>query len=280
MGVYLQPTDLEEALQALGSLPLTILAGGTDIYPARVERPFSEDILDISRLEALRRIEEHGDHWRVGAGVTWTQLLRAPLPPCFDGLKAAAREVGGMQIQNAGTVCGNVCNASPAADGVPNLLALDAAVELASARGRRSLPVADFILGNRRTRRAPDELVTALLVPRPREPARSAFLKLGARRYLVISIVMVAGVVEAAEDGTVAAARLAVGACSEVARRLPALEAALAGLPLAPGLEETARPEHLAELAPIDDVRAPAAYRRDAALELVRRLIRRLAAAT
>ncbi len=149
--------------------------------------------------------------------------------PLFDGLKLAAREVGGVQIQNAGTICGNLCNASPAADGMPNLLAMDAVVELASASGTRQVKVGDFVTGNRRTLRRPDELVTAILVPKPRHKARSGFVKLGARRYLVISIVMAAGVVETTADDNVAAARIAVGACSAVAQRLPALESALVG---------------------------------------------------
>jgi CO/xanthine dehydrogenase FAD-binding subunit len=253
--------------------PRTILAGGTDFYPARVERPVAEDVLDITGIAALRGIAETADEVRIGAGVTWTQLVEAELPPCFDGLKQAAREVGGRQIQNTGTVVGNLCNASPAADGIPNLLALDAQVELAAIGGTRILPVAAFVTGNRRTERGPGELVTAILVPKPRRPARAVFLKLGARKYLVISIVMVAAVLEAAEDATVAAARIAVGACSAVAQRLPALEQALAGRPLGPGLAALVRPEHLAALTPIDDVRAPAGYRRDAALELVRRAL-------
>ena len=98
-------------------------------------------MLDISGLGALRRIEATPRYLRIGAGVTWSDLLRAELPPCFDGLKLAAREVGGVQIQNTGTIAGNVCNASPAADSMPNLLALDAEVELASAAGERRLPI-------------------------------------------------------------------------------------------------------------------------------------------
>ena len=194
MGGYLRPSELSEALGALGSGKPTVLAGGTDFYPARVERPLDDDVLDITGLRVLHGIADAGDHWRLGAGVTWTDVVEARLPPCFDGLAQAAREIGGVQIQNAGTVCGNVCNASPAADGMPNLLALDASVELASVDGRRVLPLADFVLGNRKTARQSNELATALLVPKPARPARSVFLKLGARRYLVISIVMVAAV--------------------------------------------------------------------------------------
>jgi CO/xanthine dehydrogenase FAD-binding subunit len=181
-----------------------------------------------------------------------------------------------VQIQIAGTLCGNVCNASPAADGVPNLLALDASIELSSMRGTRRLPLADFILGNRNTARRPDELATALLIPEPARPIRSAFAKLGARRYLVISIVMVAAVLEEAADGTVAAARVAVGACSAVARRLFALEAALLGRPLDARLGQAVASSHLLPLDPIDDVRGTALYRRDAALTLLSRTLSQL----
>ncbi len=274
MGVYVRPETLEEALAARARGPLTILAGGTDIYPARVGRPLDDDILDISAIESLRGIARDGGArdgaWRIGATTTWSDLIAADLPVLFDGLKQAAREVGGWQVQNAGTIAGNLCNASPAADGVPALLALDAVVELASARGRRQIPLADFVQGNRRTACAGDEMVTAILVPARSDNARSRFLKLGARRYLVISIVMAAGCVETGDDGRVRAIALALGACSEVACRLPALEQALLGKPLDPGLVE---PGHLDALAPIDDCRASAGYRREAALELTRRLV-------
>jgi len=276
MGSYLRPRAVEEALGALDRGALTIVAGGTDFYPARVGKPLADDVLDITGLGELRSIEEAPDHFRIGALVTWSDLLRAELPPAFDCLKLAGREVGGLQVQNAGTLCGNVCNASPAADGVPPLLALEAEVELSRREGRRCLPLADFVTGNRATARRANELVTALIVPKPGRPARSTFLKLGARRYLVISIVMVAALVERAADGSVGAARLAVGACSAVARRLPALERDLVGRPLDADLGAVVEAAHLAPLAPIDDVRGSAAYRLDAAATLVRRALARL----
>jgi CO/xanthine dehydrogenase FAD-binding subunit len=277
VGSYLRPTELKEALAALAAGPRIILAGGTDYYPARVGQPLDDDLLDITALPDLRRIADERTQWRIPALATWTDLLETPLPPLFDGLKRAAREVGGVQIQNAGTLCGNLCNASPAADGTPNLLALDALVELSSARATRRLPVAEFVTGSRAIARQPEEMVTALIVPKPKGDARSTFLKLGARKYLVISIVMVAAVLERA-DGAVACARVAVGSCSAVAQRLSALEAALAGRPLGADLAELVRPEHLAPLSPIDDVRGTAAYRRDAALTIVQRAIRELSA--
>jgi len=273
MGSYSRPSELGQALDALAAGPRTIVAGGTDYYPARVGKPLDDDVLDITALEELRAIADERSQVRIGALVTWSDLVRSSLPAWFDGLKQAAREIGGLQVQNAGTLCGNVCNASPAADGVPNLLALDARVELRSREGLRELPLSDFIAGNRRTRREPDELVTALLLPKPGKDARSTFLKLGTRKYLVISIVMVAGVLVPGRGGKIADLRVAVGACSEVAQRLSLLEAELKGRPMTAAL---ARPEHLAPLGPIDDIRGTADYRRDAALTLVRRALARL----
>ena len=271
MGSYLRPTELKDALGALGAAPRAILAGGTDFYPARVGRTIDEDILDITALP-LAGIDDHADSWRIGALTTWSEIAAAKLPPCFDALKQAAREVGGAQIQNAGTIAGNLCNASPAADGVPPLLAMDAVVELASVRGERAVPLRDFVTGNRKTLRAADELVTSLRVPKPRPGTSSLFLKLGARRYLVISIVMVAIAIEPDTRGQIFRARVAVGACSAAAQRLLATELALIGQPIDAGIAALVAPEHLAQaIAPIDDVRGSAAYRVDAALTLVRR---------
>ncbi len=278
MGLYLRPTDLAEALAALAESPMTVLAGGTDFYPARVGRALDDDILDITALASLSGIADAGDHFRIGATTRWSDIIAAELPNWFDGLKLAAREVGGVQIQNAGTIAGNLCNASPAADGVPPLLALDAAVELASRGGKRVLPLASFITGNHRTARAPQELLTAVLVPKPRCKARAGFAKLGARKYLVISIVVAAAVLEVAE-GRIAAARIAVGACSPVAQRLRDLEGTLRGRRCAPGLGRTVEAVHLAGLAPIDDIRGTAVYRSDAARTLIARLLDDLAGA-
>ena len=275
MAEYLRPQRLEEALLALAR-PVTVLAGGTDFYPARVGRTIEEDILDITAIEALRGVREDDAGWRIGATTRWNELIEASLPPLFDGLKQAAREIGGRQIQNMGTIAGNLCNASPAADGAPCLLALDAELEIAGPAGARRLSVGDFLLGVRRTALAPGELVIALHVKRPAHHSRSAFVKLGARRYLVISIAMAAAVI-GVRDGHIVSARIAVGACSPVARRLPGLEAALAGAPLDGRLGERLEPGHLALLTPIDDMRGSAAYRGDVAATLLRRLLDGLA---
>ncbi len=276
--LYARPSQLADALAMLETGGFSILAGGTDFYPARVGRPVDVNVLDITRLAELRGIDFRAGTLRIGAAVTWSDLLATDLPPVFDGLKAAAREVGGMQIQNAGTVVGNLCNASPAADGVPPLLALDAEVDLASASGTRRMHLRDFVLGNRMTARAPQELVVAVHVPAWAANARSSFLKLGHRKYLVISIAMVAACIAVDQDGRIARCGLAVGACSVAAKRLSMLETSLIGMRAADAAASVL-PEHLASLTPIDDVRGTGAYRRDAALTLLQRAIAQAVAA-
>ncbi|WP_046862028.1 FAD binding domain-containing protein [Microvirga massiliensis] len=270
--MYLRPGTLGEAVEALAAHGGRVLSGGTDFFPTLGDRPLREPVIDISGIGELAGVSVTANEIRIGARTTWSTLVATPLPRAFDALKAAAREVGSIQIQNAGTVAGNLCNASPAADGVPPLFALDAVVELRSTAGERHLPLEEFITGYRKTAIRPGELVTAIIVPRTIE-GRSAFLKLGARRYLVISIAMVAAIVESDRDGRVSQARIAVGACSAVAQRLRALEQDLVGAPIGSGLGNRVTREHLTSLTPIGDVRATAEYRRDAALTLVRRAL-------
>jgi len=271
--VYLRPKTLNEAVDALVEPGAQVLAGGTDFYPALGERWISTPVVDITTIKEIKGIAREKNEFRIGGGTTWTEILRTPLPRCFDALKSAAREIGGVQIQNRGTFAGNLCNASPAADSVPPLLALDAQVELVSTSGLRRVPLAAFIVGNRKTLRTAGEILTAVIVPHAVENASSAFLKLGARRYLVISIAMVAAVVAVDERRRVHDARIAVGSCSVRAQRLSALEPALIGAPVGAGLGAIAMPEHLEPLTPIDDVRGTAAYRHDTALTLVRRAL-------
>lgn len=269
---YAKPTTVDEALALLGEGAWRILAGGTDFYPAQGTKPFRDNVLDINGLTALSGIAETDDHFVIGARTTWTDIIRHPLPPAFDALKQAAREVGSPQIQNVASVAGNLCNASPAADGVPGLLVLDAEVELRSATVTRYLPLPDFILGNRQTALRAGEMVSAIRVPKPAATGTSAFVKLGARRYLVISIAMVAARL-VVENGTVTEAAIAVGSCSAVARRLAGVEAALLGLPVDHRLADAVQSASITELSPIADVRGSAEYRLDAVREIVARAV-------
>ena len=274
-GVYLRPETLAEALTALAAGPLTVLAGGTDFYAARSGQAITEPVLDITAIAQLRAISDEGVQWRIGATASWSDVLQATLPAQFGGLQAAAREIGGVQVQNTGTVAGNICNASPAADGIPALMALDAQIEVSSLAGTRSVPLSGFVLGARKTALLANELVTGVLVAK-RAAARSSFLKLGHRRYLVISIAMVAAVIDIDDEGVIAYAGLAVGSCSAMAQRLGTLEQKLVGRQALPGLSKWVEMADLAVLTPIDDVRGTAAYRRDAALTLVKRAIEEL----
>lgn len=277
MPVFLRPRTISDALSALAEAPdLRILAGGTDVYPGLGAMVSKVALMDITGIDALRGVSLDGTGLRIGALATWTDVQRAALPPVFTALQQAGREVGSPQIQNAGTVAGNICNASPAADGTVALLALDAVVEVAGPGGARRIPLADFVTGVRKIALAPGEFVVAVHVPLAAADAagRSAFLKLGARRYLVISIAMVAAMIARGPDGRITRAAVAVGACSPVAQRLPALEARLVGLGRG-DIAGAMRPDDFAALAPIGDVRAEAAYRSASVPVLVRRCLER-----
>jgi len=277
---------------------LRIVAGATDVFPSRVnQRTWRGDLaerwIDISAIPELAAIEETAEHWRIGAMVTWSDLIAKALPEMFTGLKQAAREVGGQQIQNRATLVGNLCNASPAADGVPPLLCLDASVELSHAEGQRLLTLGEFIQGNRKTARRPDELVTAIIVPKqsaakqlwpPTQKAghddgatfTSGFYKLGSRRYLVISIVMAAALIQTDSESVITDCRFAVGACTPVAKRLYELEKSLCGQSI-PELLQNPQELHKADIAaslsPITDVRASASYRSDMVSRVILELL-------
>lgn len=270
---YARPVELKEALELLDKGRWDILAGGTDFYPALGENKPQNNILDITAIESLRGITEKSDHWRLGAATTWADIAALDLPSSFDALKQAAIEVGSRQIQNRATIAGNLCNASPAADGVPALLVLDAEIELTGTNGIRQMPLSDFIAGNRQTALADDELLTAILIPRMSSTGVSAFHKLGSRRYLVISIVMSAVRLLKGPLGEVMTASVSVGACSAVAQRIPALEQQLIAQPFDQTLSSLVNADQFAHLSPIDDIRAPASYRNWAMQESVRRAI-------
>ncbi len=271
---YAAPKSLQEAFPILDKGTHSVVAGGTDFYPMLGDEPPPRHVLDISKLSELHGITRHDDGWRIGGGATWTDIIRAPLPPAFDALKAAAREIGSIQIQNAGTVAGNICNASPAADGIPPLLVLDASVELASCNGRRLLPLKSFLKGARQVDLDARELVTAVHVPKAACETRSAFRKLGSRKYLVISIAMVAVAVKTDAEHRILDIRIAIGACSPVAVRMTALESSLVGLQARDDKDlPDFAPALFDDLSPISDMRGSAGYRTAAARQLTRQVV-------
>jgi CO/xanthine dehydrogenase FAD-binding subunit len=267
---YARPGSLQEALRLAAEGGWIVLAGGTDIFPASVERPLSRPVLDVTGITELEGIRREKGHWRIGAAATWSDVVNTELPPAFQALQQAGREIGSVQIQNRATLAGNLCNASPAADGAPPLLALGAIVELQRAGTTRRVDLASFIRGNRKTALEPGEMLTAILVPEGSARGVSHFVKLGARRYLVISIAMVAVRIVLGEDRRIEEAALAVGACGPMALRLPMAEAALRGA-AAEVAASRVKLEHLQALSPIDDLRGGAEYRREATLTAIRR---------
>jgi CO/xanthine dehydrogenase FAD-binding subunit len=213
-------------------------------------------------LAELRTICVRGDVLSIGALATYTDIIRSPLVRRrLPMLVAAAREVGGAQIQNRGTIGGNVANASPAGDTLPVLAASDATVLLQSAAGSRRVPFSAFYTGYRRSVLAADELIAALEVPPVR--GRQWFRKVGTRAAQAISKVVMAAVAPVADDPP----RIAVGSVAPTVVRLPSTEAALAA---GASLDEAQR-VLIEEIAPIDDIRSTAGYRTRVAANLLAR---------
>ena len=270
---YFAPETLENALSAVNARNIKIVAGGTDFFPTLRSGKQPKRVVNITRVKELRGISKTTDGWRIGAATTWAEIASFhDWPKQFDCLKQAAITVGSVQIQNTATIGGNICNASPAADGVPPLLALGATLEIQSNYTKRTVNLSEFISGVRQIELETGELLTAILLPDVPQPAGSSFVKLGSRKHLVISIAMAAAVVSL-KDGIVNDIRIAVGSCSPVAARLTALEGELVGLNWheAMGFEILAR--HLSLLSPIGDIRGTADYRLQSVQELCRRAV-------
>jgi CO/xanthine dehydrogenase FAD-binding subunit len=256
---YLRAHTLDEALETLAGVPAPrVVCGATDAFADIALVPSRSAWVDISRIDALRGIEQRDGVVRIGAANTWERIAQTPWLPAV--LTEAAACVGARQIRVQGTIGGNLCHASPVADGVPPLLALDARVELASVRGTRRLPLAEFLLGSHRTALEADELLVAVLFAQPRAHDRTSFVKCTNRDGQAIAVVSAAAHLRMSADGTIEAAAVAVGGASEVALRLSALEATLAGR-RCEHLADAVGAASVAELSPIDDCRATAPHR-------------------
>jgi CO/xanthine dehydrogenase FAD-binding subunit len=257
----LEPKSLREALVLLRDEgPLVPLAGGTDVY-VNLNFGTSKDTryVNIWPLDELRRIEVRDGLLSIGALATYTQMIRSPLVrKRLPILAAAAREIGGLQIQNRGTLGGNVANASPAGDTLPVLAAAEAVLVLKSAGQTRSVSFSSVYTGCRQSVRRPDELIAAVEIPSV--PGRQWFRKVGTRAAQAISKVVMAAV-------RAPRPRLALGSVAPTVIRLPETEAVLAaGGSIAEARETLAR-----EIQPIDDLRSTAEYRRRVSANLLER---------
>lgn len=258
--VLARPRSLRDALRRLAAEPLTPIAGCTDVYVGlQFGHPSARRFLDLWGLDELRGIRSQAGGVRLGALTTYTDIIGSRLIQArVPMLVAAAREVGGAQIQNRGTVGGNLANASPAGDTLPVLAAAGAHVVLHSASSERAVPLSAFYTGYRLTARRPDELITAIEIPRL--DGRQWWRKVGTRRAQAISKVTMAGV----RGEAVTVALGAVAPTVVVAARAAA--ALAAGATIA-----EARAALDAEIAPIDDLRSTREYRREVAGRLLAR---------
>ncbi len=256
-----EPRSLRDALRLLADEgPLVPLAGCTDVYVSlNAGAPPGTRFLNLWALDELRRIEVRGSTLMIGALATYTQLARSkPVQARLPMLAAAAREIGGIQIQNRGTIGGNIGTGSPAGDSLPVLAAAAAVVVLQNARGRRQVPFNRFYTGYRASVRRPDELIVAVEVPAV--DGRQWFRKVGTRAAQAISKVVMAGV-------RADRPRVALGSVAPTVIRATRTEAVLAET----GDVAEARRALMTEIAPIDDLRSTAAYRRRVAGNLLER---------
>ena len=270
------PRTLDEALALLREEPgaWRPFAGGTDLMvlleAGKLEH---RKFFSIRHLKELRGVGESDGVVRVGALETYTDVRRSELlGRHFPMLGQAARETGGIAIQNRGTVGGNIANASPAADTPPALLAYDAEVELASAAGTRRVPYAEFHTGYKQTVMRADELIAAVLLPVPREGARYFYRKVGTRRAQAISKVCFAAVAEG-EGESLTEVRVALGSVAPVVLRCRRTEDVLRGRGLDGGAFGAALEEIAREVTPIDDVRSTARYRTRVTQNLLREFL-------
>ena len=257
----LTPRSLDEALRLKADHPEALpIQGGTDVMVAlNFDRARPAVLLNLNEVIELRGWSRDDGSVRLGAGLTYAEAMRGELAALFPALAEASRTVGSPQIRNRGTIGGNLATASPAGDALPPLLVEDARIDLASTRGRRTLPLEEFLLGPKRSALMDDELVTAVRV-RPSRAAQT-FMKVGPRNAMVISICSLA----LSADREHGVLRAAFGSAAPVAR-----------LVVAPLEEAEAFAERVvAAAAPIDDLRGTAAYRRHALAVLTRRALAR-----
>ncbi|KPL76208.1 FAD binding domain-containing protein [Levilinea saccharolytica] len=264
---YLRPAHLDELCQALQQPHAKIVAGGTDVLPQMHTGRLQPALLvDISRVSELEGIRIHNTQVEIGALTTFAAIQAHPtLRAAAPALTQAAQWVGAPMTRQRATLGGNLANASPAADAVPPLMIYNAEVTLTSAKGSRSLPLAQFLLGPGQTALQRGEFIQSVRFELPAEDLGSAFLKIGPRRGMTIAIVSAAAAVRLSPEGRLEQVRVAVGASAPTVIRCPQTENLLHGQLPSAELWQSAAQQIAVEISPIDDVRASRAYRRRAA---------------
>jgi CO/xanthine dehydrogenase FAD-binding subunit len=276
---YAAPGTLEEALTLLAADSAnTVIAGGTDLIPVvRAGAVQPGMLVDLRRLP-LAHITAEGDRIRLGALVTFSDLLHSPpMASEYPALVAAAAEVGGPPIRNRATLGGNLVNASPAADSAPPLLAYDASVVLVGSNGQRVVPLTAFFEGPGRTVCRAGEIVTEVWMPRPVDTTVSSFAKLGPRLAMAVSIVSVAVRVTGTDVGSIRECRIALGSVAPTPIRAEDAERLVVSRGITADSVTQASVAAAAASSPIDDLRGTATYRRRMVEVLVNRLLTGLA---
>lgn len=270
------PLTLFEAYERLAAAPARPIAGGTDVMVAITGElgPIPERMLDLSRIDELRGIYLEAGALLLGARTTYTEIRRSAL--CREHLPAlveASATIGAAQIQNRGTLGGNIANASPAGDTLPIVLAADAVFLLGGQRGEREVAAKDFFVGYRKTALAPDELILQVRIPLPTS-RHVRFRKVGTRRAQAISkVVLALAWVDRGSAGW-SSVRVALGSVAATPIRASATEAVLEGARPTPEVAERAAETLAGELQPIDDVRSTADYRRAVSARILHRMLR------
>jgi xanthine dehydrogenase small subunit len=274
-----RPATLAEAYSVLAGRAggLKVIAGGTDLMVLMNARQLdASEFLDIWRVDELRGIADEGDSLRIGALTTYTRLIESPLvQKHIPSLVAASRTIGAIQIQNRGTVGGNIVNASPAGDSLPVLAAYDAELEIGSSRGARRVAFNQFYKGYRQTALEPDELVLSVRVPKLKSDERDFFWKVGTRRAQAISKIVM-GAKARMNGHVIEAIAIAVGSVAPTIVRAPETEAMLTGANLTPAIIDLARESISREVSPITDLRSTEHYRRTVTGNVLAKFLRQL----
>jgi CO/xanthine dehydrogenase FAD-binding subunit len=272
---YHAAQDLKEALELaeqFGSRKC-FLSGGTDVTVRLKEGLVSEDVIvDLSHVAELRFVREESGVVHVGACATHADVSASPIVRQHGrALALAASRVGGTQIRNMGTVGGNVANASPAGDTIPALIVLDAVVSIASRTGTRDVPIIDFFTGPGRSVLAAEELVTELHFPATGPGELTGFGKLGSRQAMTISTANVAFYFRIGHNRRIVEARIAFGSVAPTVVRAHKTEQMFCQLPPLLSWDAIRGAAQMAwkEVAPIDDLRATAIYRKEAVVGLL-----------
>ncbi len=272
---YYAPATIEEAIGVLTSEPGTrVFAGATDVVPQmRSGRDLGPGLIDLKKIERLSAVTRQDDMWVIGAAVPAAQLTaNADLSHDLPGVVEAAGLIGSDQVQSRSSLGGNVCNASPAADSVPALVAAGARAVIASGDGTRTILVEELPVGPGRTSLAPGEFVVEFEIDRPAGATADAYLRLIPRTEMDIAVVG-AGVQLTMDGGTCTSARIALGAVAPTVVRVPDAEAAIVGTTLDDAALAAASAAASAACNPIDDKRGTIAYRQHVAGVLTKRAI-------